>query len=112
VINAAFGNAEYDAEKLKKYEILKKRAVKRHEVVYAPQYKEFWDVYPFNSGYFMCLKLKGVDAEKTRMHLLTQYGVGTIVLGDDMRVAFSSVELDQIEDLFKIIAQAVKDLRK
>ncbi|HOV13702.1 MAG TPA: aminotransferase class I/II-fold pyridoxal phosphate-dependent enzyme [Spirochaetota bacterium] len=106
------GDPSYNEEKKQKYEILKKRAQKTKEVVYSPKYKEFWDVYPFNSGYFMCLKLKGANAEELRQYALKQYQVGTIVLGDDLRVAFSSVELEQIEDLFNILANCVKELRK
>jgi len=69
--------------------------------------------YPFNSGYFMCLKLKNVEAEALRVHLLNQYGVGTISVNKtDLRIAFSCMEVEQIEDLFNIIYQGCKDLRK
>ena len=38
----------------------------------------------------MCLKLKGIDAEHYRKHLLDKYGVGVIADGDrDIRIAFS-----------------------
>ena len=38
----------------------------------------------------MCLKLKGLDAETYRKHLLEKYGVGVIADGErDIRVAFS-----------------------
>ncbi|OHD43014.1 MAG: hypothetical protein A2086_00315 [Spirochaetes bacterium GWD1_27_9] len=106
------GNSEYTEEKKKKYAILEKRAVKVKEIVYDKKYEDCWDVYPFNSGYFMCLKLKGVVAEELRVYALKQYGVGTIVLGDDLRVAFSSVEFEQLEDLYDILAKCVRELRK
>ena len=52
-------------------------------------------MYPFNAGYFMCIRVKGVDAEKLRLHLLEKYGVGVIAMGaTDIRVAFSCLELD------------------
>ncbi|MEM5816369.1 MAG: hypothetical protein AAGU16_00715, partial [Desulfitobacterium hafniense] len=64
-----------------------------------------------NSGYFMCLKLKGVKAEELRLHLLHNYGVGVIALGEsDIRVAFSCVEEEDLEELFKLIYQGAKDL--
>ncbi len=112
VFAKTIGDDDYVDEKKQKYEILKERARKTKEVVYLPKYKDFWEVYPFNSGYFMCLKLKGVAAEELRQYALKQYGVGTIVLGDDLRVAFSSVEIGDIEDLFETIAKCVKELRK
>jgi hypothetical protein len=77
-----------------------------------PKYHDAWDPYPFNSGYFMCLKLKTVEAEPLRVHLLNTYGVGLISLGKkDLRVAFSSVEKNDVQELFDIILQGVSDLK-
>ena len=68
-------------------------------------------VLPFNSGYFMCIRLKTVDAEKLRVHLLDNYGVGLISIDDkNLRVAFSCVEESDIQELFDIILQGVKEL--
>ncbi len=70
-----------------------------------------WIYYPFNSGYFMCLKLKTVDAEKLRVHLLDKYGVGAISINaTDLRIAFSCIAEENIQELFDIIYQGVKDL--
>ncbi len=105
-------NNEYVKEKEEKYVILKGRADKVKEVVYNKKYLDCWDVYPFNSGYFMCLRLKGVDANELRLHALNKHGVGTISIGKtDLRVAFSCVEIDQIEDIFEIIAKSIRELR-
>ncbi len=61
----------------------------------------------------MCLKLKGIDAETYRKHLLEKYGVGVIADGErDIRIAFSSVEVDELEDLFCLMGAAAKDLRE
>lgn len=60
----------------------------------------------------MCLKLKTVEAEKIRVHLLDKYGVGAISIGaTDLRVAFSCIAKENIEELFDIIYQAVLDLQ-
>ena len=84
------------AERLEKKDILEARAKRVQEILSAPEYAEFWEPYPFNAGYFMCLKLKGLDAETYRKHLLEKYGVGVIADGDrDIRIAFSSVEADR-----------------
>ncbi|MDZ7695417.1 MAG: aminotransferase class I/II-fold pyridoxal phosphate-dependent enzyme [Deltaproteobacteria bacterium] len=101
----------YGAEKAQKFAIMKDRAREVKRVLADPKYADAWEVYPFNSGYFMCLKLKTVDAEALRLHLLDTYGVGLISLGPtDLRVAFSCLEKDDTEALFDIVYQGVKDL--
>jgi len=98
-------------ERAQKAKILKSRALRAREVLKEDKYKDAWDMYPFNSGYFLCLKLKNVDSEKLRVHLLQNYGVGVIALDKaDIRIAFSCVEEDKIEELFDTIYKAVKDL--
>jgi len=98
-------------EKAKKAEILKARASRVKEVLGKGKYGDAWNYYPFNSGYFMCLQLKTVDPESLRIHLLKKYGVGVIAIGGpDIRVAFSSVEEQDIEGLFDTIYDGIKDL--
>lgn len=98
-------------EKQEKYRILKKRALEMKRVLSDPKYSVAWDVYSFNSGYFMCLKLKNVDAESLRVHLLEKYGVGLIALGKkDLRIAFSCIEEQDIQKLFDILLMAVNEL--
>ena len=101
----------YKAEKQEKFRILKNRALELKRVLTDPKYSPAWDVYPFNSGYFMCLRLKNVDAEPLRIHLLEKYGVGLIALGDkDLRIAFSCIEKQDIQKLFDILLMAVIEL--
>lgn len=96
-----------------KVAILRDRAKAVAAVVRQPQYQDCWDVYPFNSGYFMCLRLKGVDSDLLRRHLLDVHAIGTITINaTDLRVAFSCVECEQIPELFDRIAQGVRALRK
>jgi hypothetical protein len=66
---------------------------------------------PFNSGYFMCVRPKGVDAETVRRHLIEKYSTGTIVLSGLLRIAFSTVPKVKLATLFANIASAIKDLR-
>ncbi len=99
------------AEKAEKAKIMKDRALKVKEVLKNDKYSDAWDVYPFNSGYFMCLRLKSVDSEELRQHLLSKYGVGVIALGGpDLRIAFSCVEVEDIQELFDTIYEAAKEL--
>jgi aspartate/methionine/tyrosine aminotransferase len=110
IVEAALHSPSLEAERREKFEILRSRAERVREVVYRPDYRSSWDVYPFNSGYFMCVRVKGVEAERLRLHLLEQ-GIGVIALGaSDIRVAFSCLELDQIEPLFEAMHQAIGDL--
>jgi len=99
------------AEKQAKFDILMERAQRVKKVSTDPKYAAAWDVYPFNSGYFMCIRLKTVDAEALRIHLLDRYGVGLISLGaSNLRVAFSCLEADDVETLFDTIFAGVKAL--
>jgi aspartate/methionine/tyrosine aminotransferase len=103
----------FAAEKAAKFDIMKRRAMRVKAVLADPKFDDAWDVYPFNSGYFMCLKLKTVDAEKLRQHLLNTYGVGLIAIGEkNLRVAFSCIEEENIAELFDIVLQGVKDLSR
>ena len=91
---------------------LQERYAVTKEVVYDKQYQRHWQAYDFNSGYFMALKVNGVDPEELRVHLINKYSIGIIALNDtDIRVAFSCVEKDDIPHVFNSIAQAIEDLK-
>ncbi len=61
----------------------------------------------------MCLKLKGLDAEVYRKHLLEKYGIGVIADGDrDIRIAFSSVDEKDLDTLYKTMAAAARELHE
>ncbi len=99
------------AEREEKFVVLQQRALKVKQVLADSKYQGAWDVYPFNSGYFMCLQLKTVEAETLRVHLLDRYGVGLISLGRrELRIAFSCIDEDQVQELFDTVLQGVKDL--
>ncbi|MCK1999156.1 aminotransferase class I/II-fold pyridoxal phosphate-dependent enzyme [Psychrobacillus psychrodurans] len=104
---------EFSQEKEEKFQIMQGRAIKTKQVLADEKYAPHWTYYPFNSGYFMCLKLNSVDAETLRLHLLDQYGVGVIASNQtDIRVAFSCVEENDIQELFDLIYEGCKDLNK
>ena len=111
IILQSLQSKEYEIEKKAKFEIMKSRAMKVKKLLNLDRYQELWSYYPFNSGYFMCLKLKEVNAEKLRQHLLEEYRVGTIALNaTDLRIAFSSVEEEDLAELFELIYKGTKDL--
>lgn len=109
----ALQSPDFKSQKQEKFEIMKGRANRVKALLDTGKFDNAWEYYPFNSGYFMCLKLKTVDAETLRLHLLDKYGVGTIALGEtDLRVAFSCIEEANLEELFETIYQGVLDLEK
>ncbi len=111
IVLRAMKSDRYKQEKQAKFQILKDRAAEVKKVLSDSKYQDVWKPYPFNSGYFMCLELKTVKAEPLRLHLLDKYGVGLISLGDtDLRVAFSCLEKENIQELFDIVFQGIKDL--
>ena len=112
IVLRSMQSENYIEEKEEKFKVLKNRAKRIKEVLSDTRYKEAWDVYPFNSGYFMCIRLKSVDAETLRLHLLEKYGVGLISMGkSDLRIAFSCLDESDIPELFNIIFQGVEDLK-
>ncbi|MDJ0865304.1 MAG: aminotransferase class I/II-fold pyridoxal phosphate-dependent enzyme [Myxococcota bacterium] len=99
-------------ERKQKAETLRRRAALVYEVAGRPQYRESFDVYPFNSGYFMCVAVHGVDAEQLRVHLLDRYETGLIATSPtDIRIAFSCLEQEEIEPLFETLHRAIQELR-
>jgi aspartate/methionine/tyrosine aminotransferase len=107
----ALNSPDFSSQKQEKFEIMKGRANRTKNLLNSGKFDDAWGYYPFNSGYFMCLKLKTVEAETLRVHLLDKYAVGTIALGTtDLRVAFSCIEETNLEELFDLIYEGVKDL--
>ncbi|MED4603986.1 aminotransferase class I/II-fold pyridoxal phosphate-dependent enzyme [Paenibacillus validus] len=108
----ALQSPEFKAQKQEKFDIMKGRANRVKALLDSGKYGDVWEYYPFNSGYFMCLKLKTVEAEALRTHLLDKYAIGTIALGEtDLRVAFSCIEESNLDELFDSIYQGVLDIQ-
>jgi aspartate/methionine/tyrosine aminotransferase len=111
IMARVLADPDLDSQQAAKKEILQARAIRTHQVLASDKYADVWEAYPFNSGYFMCLRLRTVDAETFRKHLLEKYGVGVIADGtSDIRVAFSSVEEAELEAMFEAMAAAARDL--
>ena len=111
LVEKALAASSLDEERKAKRETLRARAEKVHAVANAPRFRESWNVYPFNSGYFMCVGVKGVEAEAVRLRLLDEYGIGVIATGpSDLRIAFSCLEVEDVEPLFEALHKAIQDL--
>ncbi|MGI2295440.1 aminotransferase class I/II-fold pyridoxal phosphate-dependent enzyme [Paenibacillus sp. GXUN7292] len=101
----------FEEQKQQKFDIMKGRANRVKQLLDSGRYSDTLQYYPFNSGYFMCLKLVNISAETVRLHLLNEYGIGTIALGEtDLRVAFSCIEEEYLEELFDTIYKAASEL--
>jgi aspartate/methionine/tyrosine aminotransferase len=110
VVARAMAEPTFGEESRQKQKTLEGRARKVKEVLASADFSDVWEAYPFNAGYFMCLKLKG-DAETYRTHLLEKHGIGVIADGaHDIRVAFAGVEESEVPELFETLARAAREL--
>jgi len=96
----------------KKKEMMKKRYEAVKKVLKTEKYKEYFEPIPFNSGYFLCLKLKKNNTEEVRNLLIKKYGTGTINADGLLRIAYSSVPEKDIPELFENIYRACKENEK
>lgn len=113
IILEAMKDSAYQGQKHQKYDVMKARAMAVKKTLGDPRFSEVWTAYPFNSGYFMCLKLNGIDAEQFRVRLLEKYGVGVIATGPyDIRVAFSCVEESDIPTLFDLMFRCATEMQE
>lgn len=111
ILVQAMGDPAYAAEKRAKFEVLRARAARVKELLAGDRYASAWTPYPFNSGYFMCLRLKALNAEAYRLRLLERCGIGVIATAPtDIRVAFSCIEEKEIADLFERMFQCAREM--
>ena len=103
----AYQDPEYWPEKQQKNDILRSRYEAVTKALDADAYGEAFQALPYNSGYFMCVRLKNADPEAVRKKLLAQYDTGVISVEPDLlRVAFSATPNRLIPELFENIYQA------
>jgi aspartate/methionine/tyrosine aminotransferase len=102
---AAWKNPAYAAEKQQAFELLQSRYWEIKRILTAhPEYQTAFEPLPFNSGYFMSFRLEKGNAEDLRKALLMEEGVGTIAIDPKcLRVAYSSIDLDKVEELYSVI---------
>lgn len=106
----SFSSSTYQSEKDAGFKILKERYLKVRDLVEAFDSNSPLKALPFNSGYFMTFLYKG-DSEKLRLQLLNEYGIGTIsIQGKYLRIAYSSVELENLEELYTLIDKAAREI--
>ena len=103
IIKHAFMNPDHDTQKAE----LRKMLHRRYDLV-----RKFVNTHtssvltplPFNSGYFMAFDVKKIDAEDLRKRVLAEKGIGVIQINPQtLRVAFSSIDEEKIEEVFASI---------
>ena len=108
----AYSSESYSKEKQEKYGKLKQRYdIIKKTLADNSQYREYFEPLPYNSGYFMCIKLKGIDTETLRRELIEHYDTGVIAMSGVIRIAFSAVKSELLPKLFDNIYQAAKAIR-
>lgn len=106
----AFNSEKYPLEKKEKYSIMKKRYLAVKEALQDPKYEKYFSPLPFNSGYFMCVRLAGhLNGEKIRGILIRKYSIGTISLNNNLRLAFSAVAAKDMKEMFDGIYKACEE---
>jgi aspartate/methionine/tyrosine aminotransferase len=113
VLTKALASDTIQAEQAEKRAVLEARAREAHRILSGTGFADVWEPYPFNAGYFMCVRLKELGAEAYRKHLLEKHGIGVIADGEaDIRVAFSAVELEDLPELYATMAKAAREMKK
>lgn len=110
---AAFESNEYAEQKTAKYNIMKQRYDAVKSALSNDKFKSDFEALPFNSGYFMCIKLaEGLDGNEIRQVLIEKFSIGLISLGNVLRIAYSAVAADNIKEMFEGIYQACETCKK
>ena len=110
IILRALESPDREREKAEAARLLKER-YGRVKSLLAGKKSSVLEPLPFNSGYFMSFRLRRGRAEDLRKALLTGDGVGTIAVDERcLRVAFSSVDEEKLEELYDLIYRAAEKL--
>jgi len=108
----ALKSETYQKEKERNKGKIKERYLKVKDTLDAhKEYEKYFESLPFNSGYFMCVRIKNLDAEEVWKVLLNRYSTGVICYSEKnlLRIAFASTPMDKIERLFNNIYSACRD---
>ncbi|MCU0288564.1 MAG: aminotransferase class I/II-fold pyridoxal phosphate-dependent enzyme [Acidobacteria bacterium] len=108
----AFKSEHYEKQKERNKAIIKERYLKVKEIIQEhKEYEQYFEELPFNSGYFMCIRLKNLDTDKVWQLLLDKYQTGVICYSEKnlLRIAFASTPSVQLDELFANIYSACRE---
>jgi aspartate/methionine/tyrosine aminotransferase len=109
----ALNSPTYEREKQANKAKIKERYLRVKSIIQEhPEYSQYFTVLPFNSGYFMCVKLVKSGVDKVWELLLNKYNSGVICYSEKnlLRIAFASTPTVKLEKLFANIYSACKDI--
>ncbi|MBR1403425.1 MAG: aminotransferase class I/II-fold pyridoxal phosphate-dependent enzyme [Treponema sp.] len=107
----AFSEPNIEEEKKAFRDMLEKRYKKVRAFVDSHT-SSVLEALPFNSGYFMSFKTK-CDAEELRLKILHEKQIGTISIDSStLRVAFSSVDEEKIDEVYTVIYETAEKFAK
>lgn len=105
----AFADPAIDIQKKNFRKILEDRYLEVKKFITSHSSKNLKPL-PFNSGYFMSFSTK-VDAEQLRQKILQEKQIGTVAIdATTLRVAFSSLEKEQIETVYSAIYECADNM--
>ena len=105
----AFADPAIDIQKKNFRKILEDRYLEVKKFTTSHSSKNL-EALPFNSGYFMSFRTK-VDAEQLRQKILHEKQIGTVAIdAKTLRVAFSSLEKEQIETVYSAIYECADNM--
>ena len=110
IILKGLSDPNHDSDRANGVQKIGERYLKLKETLKKYADNEALKSLPFNSGYFMSFWCKA-NAEELRKYLLDKYQTG-IIRSDDhhIRIAFSSVDVQNIEDLVDTVYKAASEL--
>ena len=113
ILLRAFKEPTLEAEKKAYRDMLEERYHKVRAFLETKREHPVLQPMPFNSGYFMSLHCNGVNAEELRQHLLNEKGIGTVSIDEKtLRVAFSSIDVELINQVYEAIYSTADELAK
>jgi aspartate/methionine/tyrosine aminotransferase len=110
LILRAMESPDRDAQKQQAAKLLRERYMKVKGIL-ARKKSTAIEPLPFNSGYFMSFRLLRGKAEDLRKTLLAESGIGTIAIDERcLRVAFSSVDIEKLDEVYDTIYKTADSL--
>jgi aspartate/methionine/tyrosine aminotransferase len=105
----AMQSESYRMEKEQSFDLMRQKYLRVKEILSSHPLPPVLEVFPFNSGYFMCFRVRDRGAESLRQRLLYEEGIGTISIDQQLlRVAFSYIDLEDLEELYGTIFRAAE----
>ncbi len=111
IMKKVLANPELKQEKQAFFAILEQRYKIVKDFVETKKDHPALEPLPFNSGYFMSLRCKNINAESLRQKLLQECGIGIIAVNEStIRIAFSSIDSDLLTMVYEKVYQVAQEM--